>query len=186
MTFSRTALLVVVAAFLCIGCLNTEYKEYRYKFNSDGTGTGTIKFINLYAEAEDDSTAKEDFDMLVESYLNGTQFSDDNPEYTVKEKRIFMENGQLCGEVTVSFSSAEELGFFVKGGCDCCPLLFSPANMAENVDSTNGTQHSSGGSATFVEWPNGTNEVYIRTLVSETAADGMSLVSYYENWSGKK
>ena len=109
--FIRYSLIFTVLALIATGCLTVEKKIYTFHFTGKTSGTLTIKYVNLlsmsdYGEDEDGNAidnASEDFDDLVGTYLNGTTLEETYPLATNVQKRLFEENGQLCGEVTMDF-----------------------------------------------------------------------------------
>jgi hypothetical protein len=96
--------LISIALFLN-SCLTCEKKEYTFQFTGKDTGVLTIKFINIMSTMDDtiDNT-EEDFATLMTDYYEGTELENDFPDATLVDKRLFEEDGVLCGEVKFEFS----------------------------------------------------------------------------------
>ena len=87
----RLAILIFSLTLLTLtGCLSTEYKEYTFKINSDGSGEGEILFYNIVSVEDDGKDVSfKDFGELVTDYIEGTNFENDNPNYQVTNKELF-------------------------------------------------------------------------------------------------
>jgi hypothetical protein len=97
--------LISIALFLN-SCLTCEKKEYTFQFTGKDTGVLTIKFINIMSTMDDtvDNTI-EDYATLMTDYYEGTEIENDFPDAKLVDKRLFEENGVLCGEVKLEFST---------------------------------------------------------------------------------
>ncbi len=76
-SFLRISMLIVFSLVLInlTGCLSTEYKEYIFEINSDGSGEGEIIFYNLVSVEDDEKDVSfKDFGELVSDYIEGTNF----------------------------------------------------------------------------------------------------------------
>lgn len=97
----------VVAMFLS-SCLTVEKKQYTFELNGKGAGKLTIKYINIMSNVDSAGyTEVKDFEELLTSYVIGTKVEDAYPDAKVSGKRLFEENGVLCGEVIVDFPTLE-------------------------------------------------------------------------------
>ena len=64
--FLKRLLAFLLTTMLLTGCLATEYKEYRFNLNNDGTGTGSVIFYNLISVEDDEQDVSfKDFGELV-------------------------------------------------------------------------------------------------------------------------
>lgn len=152
----RTIALILVSAFVIVstGCLSVGYKEYRYTFNPDGSGQGSVRFINLvsssaldlgsgdsedsgdqpsameqeldaaYEEEPPADPVGEDFRNMIASYIEGNSWEDENPTVMVTGKRLYEENGKLNGEITFTFNNAGAAGFYRDASCQCSPFIY--------------------------------------------------------------
>jgi hypothetical protein len=183
---SLAAALLSVTFFVG-GCLTTESKEYRYTVSPDGSGSGTIKFINIMSEDEDDSDMTAgDFDELISGYLQGTLFEDENPEYNIISKNLFEENGQLCGEINFTFSSMNALGFYHDQSCDCSEYLFYIGGLSEGYVGTNGKYLGEEDDFPVITWPAGTQEFFFKTAVQDASTNSRSLLPLYNAWKAEQ
>lgn len=175
-------MLIAVIVMMC-GCLASEYKEYRYWLNEDGTGHGTIKFINIVSQEEDekDVTAT-DFSGLIDDYLNGSSFEDENPHLTVTSKELKEENGMLMGYVTFTFDHFDSIGFYRFEDCDCAPVMYYMGSLSETFVESNGTYLGEGTDFPLLIWDHGATEFYLKTLVLEDVSDCHSLLSLWKTW----
>lgn len=187
--FIRFSLIFTLLALIISSCLTVEKKIYTFQFTGKNSGTLTIKYVNLmsmsdYGEDEEGNpidNTQADFDDLIETYLNGSSIEGNYPLATNIQKRLFEENGQLCGEVTMEFASldAARLYQFSKKS----PICFSIGNTidGEYFDSTNGTL----GNSEFMNvvfWTPGTKTLVVTTGVTEPSEDTSSLLSHYKEW----
>ncbi|MBN1327394.1 MAG: hypothetical protein JW996_05530 [Candidatus Cloacimonetes bacterium] len=185
MSKSRIGLmLMVIIPLLFCSCLTTEYKEYRFKINRDGSGEGSVKFVNIMSEKEEgeESVVFSDFGELIDNYLNGQTFEEENPNYQVTGKKLFEENGVLVGEVKFNFSSLESIGFYQAENCDCAPLMYYMDGFSETFKETNGNYLGGDTVFPFIIWDNDITEVYIKTIVTEDISNGLSLLATYKTW----
>ncbi|MBK7866873.1 MAG: hypothetical protein IPJ75_07730 [Ignavibacteriales bacterium] len=107
--------LIALVTVLFAGCLTVDKKEYSYKTKSDGSGEGWIKFYNIKSakDGEDDVSLK-DFAELIDDYVKGTKFEDENPSLKVTSKELMAEGGKLNGLVKFTFSNIADISFFVR------------------------------------------------------------------------
>jgi hypothetical protein len=179
MNFARTFVLcaALAAMLLLTGCLAAQYKIYRCKLNADGTGSGTITFVNLHSQDDDSSDASaSDFKDLVSDYLNGSKYEDENPRIHVTGKRLYEEKGVLMGEVTYTFDHADSAGFILNSGC---PIIFVPGNT-ETILESNGKILTAATPA--ISWPGGTTELWYKTSTDADTTKMRSMVELYRNW----
>lgn len=186
--------LAAVSAFLFTGCLGVEKKEYSFKLNPDGSGSGSIRYINIVSQ-DDQSESEEgkdvsfkDFAELVSDYMDGTKFEDDHPYFKVTEKKLYEENGILIGEVKFTFATLDSTGFYRKLKCDCCPVLYFNKGDGgdETIIETNGKQVENVAPSPFIEWESGTKEFTFVTQPLSDLSGTRSMVAYYRTWKENK
>ena len=164
-------------------CLTTEFKEYRFKINPDGTGAGLIKYTNIMSQDDDgENVTFKDFDELISEWFDGTAFEAENPNLKVIDKRLFEENGMLCGEVSFSFENIDSIGFLRFKDCSCAPLLYYLGALNEIFTNSNGTYLGSGTEMPFIKWDGKTSDIYFKTRVQEDTEDCRGLLSLYQIW----
>jgi hypothetical protein len=166
---------------LLTGCLTVGSKEYHVTLRGDGSGEARIVFRDIHSEDDDTTnTSKQDFRQLIDTYLTGNRLEKDNPGFHNVRKRLFEENGKLCGEVSLSFDSLSVLRLF-RYGTDG-PLMFfvgSPSS-SEVLQETNGTFGRDWMPVVF--WPSDSRELFIRTRIVSQASFHHTLLPYYRQW----
>jgi hypothetical protein len=164
-----------------VGCLTVETKEYRIKLKSDNSGEATIKFINILSEADDTvDISQDDFNQLIEFYLQGNQLEKENPGFHNVKKRLFEEGGQLCGEITFTFDSLGSVRIFQFDNDS--PYMYgvsSPLSSEQYVES-NGTLAREW--LPVVLWPKDTRDLYIKTKVVSEVSFQQGLLKNYKAW----
>ncbi len=176
----RYIAMAILAAVLLTGCLTPVTKEYKINVNSDGSGKGTIRFVDIISsEPEDDAEMQSDFDELINDYLEGTYFEDDYPGMIVTDKKLFEEKGVLVGQIDFEFESIEALEFFRYDECDCCPWMLLGLISDENLITSNG--ETVDGENPIYIWPPDTKEMEFTTVLS-SKSDGKSLLPLYKEW----
>ncbi|MBN1637623.1 MAG: hypothetical protein JW866_01555 [Ignavibacteriales bacterium] len=184
-TLILTIIFAVVLMFS--GCLSVEKKEYYYKVNEDGTGEGKIKYINIISEMDDETDVSDvDFDELISNYLNGTYFEDENPYFVVEDKILFEENGVLCAEVSFTFNSFPQIGFYKYPKCDCSPIMYYIGGLSETYEESNGEYLGDESSMYFIVWEAGTKEFEFTTIVSTVVENSVSLLPRYLDWEANQ
>jgi len=177
----------LLTGLLLTGCLATEYKEYRFKLNVDGTGEGSVIFYNLISVEDDEQDVSfKDFGELVSDYIEGTRFEDDNPGYVVTSKEIYEENGLLVGKVEFTFEDIRIVGFYKAKDCDCSPLLYYLGDFGETYSQSNGNYLGAEDDFPMIEWEPGTKEIYLKTIVQEDLESTHSLLPLYKTWKETK
>lgn len=181
------AIIIFTVALLFTGCLSVEKKVYYYKVNEDGTGEGKIKYINIISEMDDETDVSDtDFDELINNYLNGTYFEDENPNLFVQDKKLFEENGVLCAEVSFTFNSFPQIGFYKYPKCECSPIMYYIGGLSETYEESNGEYLGDESSMYFIIWDAGTTEFEFTTIVSTVVENSISLLPRYLEWEANK
>ncbi len=176
-------ILFVVTAFFTTGCLTTEYKEYKFTLNEDGSGEGSIIFHNIVSiEDDDQDVSVKDFDELVSDYLEGSRFEADNPNYKIINKELFDDEDVLSAKVTFSFSNIDSIGFFKYKGCDCSPLIYYLGDFSETLIESNGTNLVESKNIPVVLWAPEITDIYFKTTVQDNMEQAHSLLSHYTKW----
>jgi hypothetical protein len=182
----RFSIIFTLLAILLSSCLTVEKKIYKFEFTGKNSGKLTITYINLmsmpdYGEEEDTDSSPADFQDLIDTYMNGTRIEGDYPMATNIKKRLYEENGMLCGEVTMDFTNLEaaRLYQFDKKS----PLCFSVSNTidGEAYESSNGTLGSSD-FMNVVFWKPGTKKLEVTTTVTGPDEANVSLLREYKAW----
>jgi hypothetical protein len=180
----RALLLLTVTTFLASGCLIAEKKEYVFKVNKDGSGSGTIRFVNLVSQDDEEQDVSfKDFAELVTDYVQGDKFQDDNPQFLVTDKKLYEQDGMLIGEVSFTFSSWDSAGFFRTNDCDCCPTFYYfEAVNNETYESSNGEYLGENGKLPLIVFPSETKEFTFTTTFLTDLSGTHSLLEHYKSW----
>jgi len=168
------------------GCLTVEKKQYTVEFTGKNSGKLTIKYINImsmpgYDEEEDYDASSTDFEDLVQSYIIGDRIETDYPLAKNITKRIFEENGQLCGEVTMEFDNIGEIRFYQHNKKS--PIMFNISNAfdGELYDSSNGVLGNED-YMNVVFWNKSEKKLMLTTSITAPDEETVSLLDYYNSW----
>jgi hypothetical protein len=172
-------------AILAAGCLTVESKEYRIRLNPDLSGEATILFVNILSESEDTlDISADDFQQLIEFYVEGTQLEKDNPGYRNVRKRLFEEDGMLMGEIVFSFDSISAVRLFRYDHSG--PLMYfagSPLS-AEQLVETNGTRGPDWMPVVF--WNREATELYVKTKIVSEVPYQHRLLKHFQDWQSAR
>lgn len=174
--------LVMMAAMFISGCLTCEKKEYTFEFTGENSGRLTIKYINLMSTMEDDmDISSEDFQTLIESYYEGSELENEFPDAELVSKRLFEENGVLCGEIVLAFSdlaAAHLYQYKEKGPFMYCLSCYSIDS--EYYAESNGEY--GGDVMPVVFWEPGLKNLTLTTDVTYPDETTVSLLDIYKEW----
>ena len=181
----RYSLLILLFSAIVVlsGCLTSQYKEYKFDFDSKNSGTLTITYVDIFAQIYDDedvdSVLNADFDELVADYIDGTTVEADFPDATVESKRLFERNSQLCGEVVLRFDDISQVNLVQYDKKS--PMQFYIPTGDETIFETNGEQVLETMPVVFWDkkmYKNGSLEV--TTSISEPEGQDASLLSTWK------
>lgn len=186
-SFESSVSFMLILAFVIgfTSCLTVEKKEYTYELKGDNSGKLTIKYINIYSimdDGQDVSTA--DFSELIDKYINGDQLIQDFPAASNISKRLFEENGQLCGEVTLEFNDLNSARLYQYDQNSPIMMNISTAFDSETYLSSNGDYGNDHMPVVF--WTKNSKKLIVTTSVSTPDETSVSLVDAYRNWVNSK
>lgn len=177
---------VILALVVFSGCLTVQEKEYRFTLNSDGSGEGVITYIDLVSEEDEGKNVSfKDFGELISDYYEGTTFEDENPNYTVTEKKLYEKDDMLMGEVHFTFSSLDSIGFYTDRSCNCSGIMYYMGSLSETLLETNGKYLGENQDFPMIVWKAGTKEFSFKTQVKEDMSDAHSLLPLYNTWKNQ-
>lgn len=179
-------LLLACAAFTLVlsSCLTVETKTYTYEFTGKGSGKLIVKYYNIMSIVDSAGvTEVEDFDDLVSNYLNGDKINTSYPEATNIEKRLYEEDGVLCGELKMDYPTIAAARLFQLDGKG--PYTFYVSSIdGESYVESNGTYGSD--ICPVVMWPSKMKKLVVTTSVSRPSDDTyVSLLKEYVKWKRK-
>jgi hypothetical protein len=176
---SLSLVLIVVLSVFITGCLTVEKKEYTFQLKDNNSGTLTIKFINLMSMKDDTiDVSASDFIELTNSYINGSQLETDYENAVVRSKRLFEENGVLCGEAIIDFTELSSVGLFQyepKG-----PYMLNIGSFLDGETFLGSNGDYGGDIMPVVFWPK-SNEIFsVSTTVTNPDETTVGLLSQYK------
>ncbi len=172
----------VLLMFLVLsGCLTVGREIYHFKIKPDGTGEGSITFVDLRSQDEDGDVSLSDFQTLLDDYVEGTNFEEVHKTLKVYDKKLYEKDGKLCGEIKFGFDRPADAGFLKDAGCDCAPYYYFTGSLDGEVVETNGENLLSTG-IRAIRWDADTREFTFTVLVMDDTTGTRSLVDYYREW----
>jgi hypothetical protein len=170
-----------VFGLILSSCLTVEKKQYTFEFTGKNSGKLTIKYINIMSNVDSAGvTEVEDFTDLMDNYVNGDKISTSYPSATNISKRLFEENGVLCGEVIMEFAdlAAARLYQYDKKS----PYMFLAGSVdSETYVESNGTY--GGEIMPVIIFPLKLKKLEATTSVSSPSGESyVSLLGEYKKW----
>jgi hypothetical protein len=164
------------------GCLTCEKKEYSFAFTGENTGQLTIKYINIMSTKDDTiDNSEEDFASLMADYYEGTEVETEFPEATLVSKRLFEENGVLCGEIVLEFSSLEIAHLYRHKGTG--PLMYCLGCYSIDSEYYSESNGEFGGDIMpVVFWEPGLKKLELKTDLTFPDETTLSLLDRYKEW----
>ena len=172
---------LILVAIISSGCLTYEKKEYKFVLSSDTTGTLTIKYYNIMSIMDDTlDVSEEDFEVLISEYLNGDKIENSFPGAQNITKRLFEENGVLCGEVTMDFDKIEDVKLFRFKNLG--PLMLNLINFESEVYKSSNGEYG-GEIMPVVFWDGSSKSCELTTEYTHPDKTCVSLLSRYSSWN---
>lgn len=176
---SISLFLIVVLSVFITSCLTVEKKEYTFLLKDNNSGTLTIKYINLMSMKDDTiDVSASDYMELTSSYINGSQLESDYENATVRSKRLFEENGVLCGEVIIDFTDMSSVGLFQyepKG-----PYMINIGSFLDGETFLGSNGDYGGDIMPVVFWPKGNEVLSLTTFVTNPDETTVGLLPEYK------
>lgn len=163
------------------GCLTVEKKEYTFVLNDNHSGTLTIKFINILSLKDDgNDVSKTDFEDLINNYIDGHEIDDDYSTAIIRSKRLFEEDGVLCGEVIIDFDNLADVGLYQYDNKS--PYMFNVGSFLDSENYLKSNGEFGGDIMPVVFWPKSLKSFNLTTFVNEPDETTLSLLDEYKNW----
>jgi hypothetical protein len=164
------------------GCLTCEKKEYSFRFTGDNSGMLTIKYYNLMSTKDDTiDNSEEDFASLINDYYEGSQIENEFPDATLVSKRMFEENGTLCGEVVFEFSDLAMANLYQHKGSG--PLMYCLGCYSIDSEYFSESNGEYGGDIMpIVFWDPGLKNLELKTDLTFPDETTVSLLDKYKEW----
>ena len=175
---SLTAIFLVT---LISGCLTVEKKEYRLKMTGPTSGKGTIKYINIVSQKDNDKDVSlKDFAELITDYYQGDKFEKDFPDLKNIQKKLYEENGTLVAEFTFDFDSLSHVKIFQFDKDAPYMCLIKESFNSEEYDTSNGIYNWNNLPVIF--WKKNTKDFAFNTKMSIDSTKTVSLLEHFRNW----
>lgn len=174
------ALIVILISMGISGCLTCERKEYVFQLTGEKSGRLTIKYVNIFSSIID-STGEltSDYDELINLWLKGEKIERDFPLAKKFRKRLFKENGTLCGEVIMEFDDITKVNLYryMNRG----PYMFSMSGVNDDGESFAQTNGEFGGDKMpVIFWPEDTRTLRFSTKITEPDSTTVSMLDMWE------
>jgi hypothetical protein len=161
------------------GCLTCETKEYIFQLKTNNSGRLTIRYINIFSSLVDSAgELNSDYAELVDLWLQGEKIERDFPQATRFKKRLYEEQGVLCGEITMEFDDLSKVRLYRHQNQGA--FMFNMASVnddGENFSQTNGK--FGGDLMPVIFWPETSRTLKFTTRI---AAPDSSSVSMLDRW----
>lgn len=177
---------LIITVLFMSGCLTCEKKEYTFKFTDKESGILTIKYVNLMSTMDDTvDISEEDFTSLMADYYEGTEIENEFPEATVVSKRLFEENGVLCGEIVLEFTNLAMGHLYQHNGKG--PLMYCLSCFAIDSEYYSESNGEYGGDVMpVVFWDSDLKDLNLTTDVTIPDETTVSLLDRYLEWEAGK
>ncbi len=174
-------LILIVVAVSISGCLTCEKKEYVFKLTGANSGKLTIKYVNIFSSLID-STGElaVDYDELINMWLLGEKIERDFPGAKKFKKKLYKENGTLCGEVTMEFDDLSKVNLYRHMGKG--PYMFSMSGVNDDSEVFLQSNGEFGGEKMpVIFWPEDTRTLRFSTKVATPDSTCVSMLDRWEN-----
>lgn len=174
-------LLIIPLSFA--GCLTCERKEYVFQMTGENSGKLTIKYVNIFSNLID-STGEltADYEELVYMWLKGDKLENDFPLAKKIKKRLFEENGILCGEITMEFDDVSKVRLNRSGKNG--PIMFNISDVNDDGELFLRTNGDFGGDEMpVISWPGDSRTLRFSTKI---ATPDSTCVSMLKMWKENK
>jgi hypothetical protein len=173
---------LIITVLFMSGCLTCEKKEYTFEFTGKDSGRLTIKYINLMSTKDDSlDISDEDFSSLLTDYYEGTEIENEFPDAVVVEKRLFEEDGVLCGEIVLEFADLAMGHLYQHKGKG--PIMYCLSCYAIDAEYFNESNGEYGGDVMpVVFWDPDLKKLTLSTSVTTPDETTVSLLDRYLEW----
>lgn len=175
----RLLILIVIPISLA-GCLTCERKEYVFQLTGENSGKLTIKYVNIFSSLIDSTgELSADYDEMMNLWLKGEKVERDFPQATKFRKRLFKENGILCGEVSMEFNDLSKVNIYRYK--DTGPFIFSMSGVNDDGESFLQSNGEFGGEKMpVIFWPDDTRTLRFSTKIATPDSTCVSMLAQWE------
>lgn len=170
----------LIIAVSLAGCLTCERKEYVFHLTGENSGRLTIKYVNIFSSMVDSTgELSADYDELKNIWLKGEKLERDFPDAKKFRKRLFRENGTLCGEVTMEFDDLSKVRLYRYMGKG--PFMFSMSGVNDDGETFAQTNGDFGGDTMpVIFWPEDTRILRFSTKITNPDSTTVSMLKWWE------
>ncbi len=179
----RILVFIVLIATLLLAlpsCLTVEKKEYHFEFTGIETGVLTIKYVNIMSVMDDEMDVDKDFEELIQTYMEGDLLEKEYRFSKLISKRLFEEEGVLCGELKFEFSEITAARLFQYQKGDPIMLSLKGTSFSEEYESSNGNY--GGEVMPVVFWPAENRNLEVTTKITKPDQSSISLLKKFKEW----
>ena len=181
MKIFKSLFLFILSAVFLSGCLTVEKKEYTFQLKDSNSGMLTIKFINIMSMKDDAlDVSQGDFEELIAKYIEGNEIEADYENAIVRSKRLFEENGVLCGEVVIDFESLSSVGLYQYDSKS--PLMFNVGSFLDSETYLTSNGEFGGEVMPVVFWPKSLKTLTLSTYITDPDETTVGLLTEYREW----
>jgi hypothetical protein len=181
MKIIRPVVIFALGALLLTGCLTVEKKEYTFQLKDNNSGTLTIKFINIMSMKDDAlDVSQGDFEELITKYIEGNEIEIDYKDALIRSKRLFEENGLLCGEVIIDFDKLGSVGLYQYDSKS--PLMFNVGSFLDSETYLTSNGEFGGEVMPVVFWPKSLKTLTLTTYITDPDETTVGLLTEYHEW----
>jgi len=171
----------IILAIALSSCLTVEKKEYTFELKDNSSGMLTIKFINILSMKDDTADISEiDFNEMISGYIEGDQIEQDFPDAIIRSKKLFEENGVLCGEVIIDFNNLRNVGLFQYDSKS--PYMFNIGSFLESETFLNSNGEYGGDVMPVVFWPKSLKTLKVSTYITSPDNSTVGLLTEFNKW----
>jgi hypothetical protein len=176
----RFILLLFIPLFLS-SCLTCERKEYIFHITGENSGRLTIRYVNIFSSLIDSTgEINADWDELNTMWMKGNKIESDFPLATNFKKRLFEENGKLCGEITMEFNDLASVRIYQYKNQG--PYMFSLSGVNDDGETFSQTNGEFGGDTMpVIFWPREQKTLRFSTKIAEPDSSCVSMLKFYNS-----
>jgi hypothetical protein len=171
----------VALTILTSGCLTVEKKEYSLKLTGPNSGKGTIKYINIVSTKDNEKDVSlKDFAELITDWYQGDKFEKDFPNLKNIQKKLYVENDVLVGEVSFEFDSLSHFKVYRYDKDSPYMLLLKEAFSSEEYEESNGEYNVN--NLPIIFWKKTIKDFTWKTKVQSDVSKAVSMVDQFNTW----
>jgi len=175
-----------ILTIIISSCLTCEKKEYVFQLTGDHSGKLTIRYINIFSNSIDSAgELKSDYDELKNMWLKGEKIERDFPKAINFKKRLYEQDGQLCGEVVMEFNDLPAVRLYQYRNQG--PYMFSMSAVpddGENFQQSNG--EFGGDHMPVLFWTSDNRNLRFTTNIARPDSTCVSMLSFWKADKSKK